>query len=56
MLSLFVFSLYFDHLPTDRLQMGEVVSTIASLLRTSKMLMLRQLALLNRLLFSLLLF
>ncbi|XP_012470970.1 uncharacterized protein LOC105788571 isoform X1 [Gossypium raimondii] len=28
MLSLFVFSLYFDHLPTDRLQMGEVVSTI----------------------------
>ncbi|TYI90406.1 hypothetical protein E1A91_D03G119800v1 [Gossypium mustelinum] len=28
MLSLFVFSLYFDHFPTDRLQMGEVVSTI----------------------------
>ncbi|TYG38158.1 hypothetical protein ES288_D13G199400v1 [Gossypium darwinii] len=28
MLYLFVFSLYFDHLPTDRLQMGEVVSTI----------------------------
>ncbi|KAK8284360.1 hypothetical protein V6Z12_D08G155200 [Gossypium hirsutum] len=31
MLSLFVFSLYFDHLPTDRLQMGDVVSTIPTI-------------------------
>ncbi|TYH80435.1 hypothetical protein ES332_D03G132200v1 [Gossypium tomentosum] len=49
MLSLFVFSLYFDHFPTDRLQMGEVVSTIPTSngpkrLAENKMLMLRQLA------------